>query len=132
MSKIKIHVRNNHWKEGFLPSDKEGEKHSTITNEEFERGLEEYPEIKDKIEYLVDWDEDKYLSSMKEADILLGWQFPTKNIRAITPNLIITPHISSDSQGNYIEMVLKIFFKNLKLFIENKDLINQIDRKLGY
>ena len=73
MSKIKIHVRNNHWKEGFLPSDKEGEKHSTITNEEFERGLEQYPEIKDKIEYLVDWDEDKYLSSMKEADILLGW-----------------------------------------------------------
>ena len=49
-----------------------------------------------------------------------------------TPNLIITPHISSDSQGNYIEMVLKIFFKNLKLFIENKKLINQIDKKLGY
>ena len=49
-----------------------------------------------------------------------------------TPNLIITPHISSDSQGNYIEMVLKIFFRNLKLFIENKELINQINRDLGY
>ena len=337
--KIKIHIRNNHWKEGFLPCDQEGEKHSTITKEEFEKGLNQYPEIKDKIEYLVDWDEDNYLSSMKEADILLGWQFPTKNIREIapnlkwihiisagvnhlspfdwmkdklvltnssgvhakkagefglmsilmlqnqmtkivtnqknrefvtllskpikgfkvivvgtgslggsmikhisklgaevigvnrkgnevegcskvitfdkidevlpiadflylavpeteetkglinkkrldslkhtcgivnigrdsvldyeslrtklekneiagaildvfthepipkdsnlwnTPNLIITPHISSDSQGNYIEMILKIFFKNLKLFIENKELINQIDRKLGY
>ena len=339
MKKIKIHIRNNHWKEGFLPCDPEGEKHSTITSEEFEKGLSQYPEIKDKIEYLVDWDEDHYLSSMKEADVLLGWQFPTKNIREIapnlkwihvisagvnhlspfdwmknnliltnssgvhskkagefglmsilmlqnqmtkivtnqknkefvtllskpidgfkvvvvgtgslggsmikhvsklgaevigvnrkgndvegcskvitfdkldevlpsadflylavpeteetkglinktrldslkstcgivnigrqsvldyealrvkleknelagaildvfshepipknstfwdTPNLIITPHISSDSQGNYIEMVLKIFFKNLKLFIENKELINQIDRKLGY
>jgi len=337
--KIKIHIRNNHWKEGFLPCDLEGEKHSTITKEEFEKGLNQYPEIKDKIEYLVDWDEDNYLSSMKEADILLGWQFPTKNIREIapnlkwihiisagvnhlspfdwmkdklvltnssgvhakkagefglmsilmlqnqmtkivtnqknrefvtllskpikgfkvivvgtgslggsmikhisklgaevigvnrkgnevegcskvitfdkidevlpiadflylavpeteetkglinkkrldslkhtcgivnigrdsvldyeslrtklekneiagaildvfthepipkdsnlwnTPNLIITPHISSDSQGNYIEMVLKIFFKNLKLFIEKKELTNQIDRKLGY
>ena len=49
-----------------------------------------------------------------------------------TPNLMITPHISSDSQGNYIEMVLKIFFKNLILFLENKELINQIDRRLGY
>ena len=49
-----------------------------------------------------------------------------------TPNLIITPHISSDSEGNYIEMVLKIFFKNLKLFTDNKQLINQIDRNLGY
>jgi phosphoglycerate dehydrogenase-like enzyme len=339
MKKIKIHIRNNHWKEGFLPCDPEGEKHSTITSEEFEKGLSKYPEIKDKIEYLVDWDEDRYLSSMKEADVLLGWQFPTKNISEIapnlkwihvtsagvnhlspfdwmknnliltnssgvhskkagefglmsilmlqnqmtkivtnqknkefvtllskpiegfkvvvigtgslggsmikhisklgaevigvnrkgnnvqgcskiitfdkidevlpsadflylavpeteetkglinktrldslkstcgivnigrhsvldyktlrtklekneiagaildvfshepipkdsylwdTPNLIITPHISSDSQGNYIEMVLKIFFKNLKLFLEKKELINQIDRKLGY
>ena len=49
-----------------------------------------------------------------------------------TPNLVITPHVSSDSEGNYIEMVLKIFFKNLKLFLEKKELINQIDRKLGY
>ena len=49
-----------------------------------------------------------------------------------TPNLIITPHISSDSQGNYIEMVIKIFFKNLKLFMDKQELINQIDRKLGY
>jgi len=87
MKKIKIHIRNNHWKEGFLPCDPEGEKHSTITSEEFEKGLSQYSEIKDKIEYLVDWDEDHYLSSMKEADVLLGWQFPTKNIREIAPNL---------------------------------------------
>ena len=339
MKKIRIHIRNNHWKEGCLPCDLEGEKHSTITKDEFEKGLSQYPELKDNIEYLVDWDEDNYISSMKESDVLLGWQFPTNNIREIapnlkwihvssagvnhlypfdwmkedlvltnssgvqakkagefglmsilmlqnqitkivtnqknkefvtllskpidgfkvvvvgtgslggsmikhisklgaevigvnrkgnnvegcskvitfdkidevlpvadflylavpeteetkglinkerldslkptcgivnigrqsvldyealrikleknelagaildvfshepipknspfwdTPNLMITPHISSDSQGNYIEMVLKIFFKNLKLFIENKELINQIDRKLGY
>jgi hypothetical protein len=49
MNKIKIHIRNNHWKEGFLPCDLEGEKHSTITKDEFEKGLSQYPEIKDKI-----------------------------------------------------------------------------------
>ena len=87
MDKLKIHIRNNHWKEGFLPCDQEGEKHSTITKQEFERGLDEYPEIKDKIEYLIDWDEDNYLSSMKESDILLGWQFTTKNIKEIAPKL---------------------------------------------
>ena len=85
--KIKIHIRNNHWKEGFLPCDQEGEKHSTITKEEFEKGLSKYPEIKDKIEYIVDWDEDNYVSSMKDTDILLGWQFPTKNIKKIAQNL---------------------------------------------
>jgi phosphoglycerate dehydrogenase-like enzyme len=35
----------------------------------------------------VDWDEDNYISSMKEADVLLGWQFPTNNIREIAPKL---------------------------------------------
>ena len=87
MLKIKIHIRNNHWKKGFLPCDLEGEKHSTITKEKFEKGLSRYPEIKNKIEYLIDWDEDNYFSSMKDADILLGWQFPTEHIKEIALNL---------------------------------------------
>ena len=49
-----------------------------------------------------------------------------------TPNLIITPHVSSDDNGNYVKLTLDIFIKNLKLFIENKNLLNQIDKKLGY
>ena len=39
MKKIKIHIRNNHWKEGFLPCDPEGEKHSTITQKNLKKGL---------------------------------------------------------------------------------------------
>jgi phosphoglycerate dehydrogenase-like enzyme len=49
-----------------------------------------------------------------------------------TPNLIITPHVSSDDNGDYVRLTLNIFIKNLKLFIEKKNLINQIDKKLGY
>ena len=49
-----------------------------------------------------------------------------------TPNLIITPHVSSDDHGNYVELTLNIFIKNLKLFIENKELNNQVDKNLGY
>mgnify|MGYP001340336169 FL=1 len=49
-----------------------------------------------------------------------------------TPNLIITPHVSSDDNGNYVQMTLNLFFKNLKLFIENQELTNQIDKTLGY
>jgi phosphoglycerate dehydrogenase-like enzyme len=87
MRKIKIHIRNNHWKKGFLPCDQEGEEHSTITKEEFEKGLSKYPEIIDKIDYLVDWDDENFVPSMKDADILLGWHFPTKNLKEIAPNL---------------------------------------------
>ncbi len=46
--------------------------------------------------------------------------------------MVITPHISSDSKGKYIEMVLEKFLTNLKLFIDKKDLINQVDPDLGY
>jgi len=48
------------------------------------------------------------------------------------PNLVITPHVSSDDNGNYAKLTLDIFIKNLKLFIENKELSNQVDKKLGY
>jgi phosphoglycerate dehydrogenase-like enzyme len=49
-----------------------------------------------------------------------------------TSNLIITPHVSSDDNGNYVKLTLDIFVKNLKLFFENKKLSNQVDKKLGY
>ena len=49
-----------------------------------------------------------------------------------THNLILTPHISSDDHGNYVRLTLELFVKNLKLFLEKKELSNQIDKKLGY
>ena len=49
-----------------------------------------------------------------------------------TPNLVITPHVSSDDGESYIRLTLELFVKNLELFIANKPLINQIDKKLGY
>ena len=38
MNKIKIHIRNNHWKKGSLPCDLEGEKNSSVPKGLFERG----------------------------------------------------------------------------------------------
>ena len=55
--KIKIHIRNNHWKKGSLPCDLEGEKNSSVTKDLFESKLSKYPKIKDKISYLIDWDD---------------------------------------------------------------------------
>ena len=85
--KIKIHIRNNHWKKGSLPCDLEGEKNSSVPQELFESFLNKYSGIKDKISYIVDWDDDNWKSSMKDADILLTWNFPTNNLSKIAPNL---------------------------------------------
>jgi len=49
-----------------------------------------------------------------------------------TPNLVITPHVSSDDGESYVRLTLELFVKNLKLFIKDKPLVNQIDKKLGY
>jgi phosphoglycerate dehydrogenase-like enzyme len=49
-----------------------------------------------------------------------------------TPNLVITPHVSSDDGESYVRLTLELFVKNLELFIARKSLVNQIDKKLGY
>ena len=65
----------------------EGEENFTITKEHLENTLENLPEIKDKVEIFVDWDEDNFEKSMANSDILLAWDFPTKNLKKISPNL---------------------------------------------
>ena len=87
MEKIKIHIKNNHGRPGTFPCDLEGEKNFTITREHFEKALENVPEIKDKIEFFIDWDEDNFNSSIFNSEILLTYDFPTKNLKSIAPNL---------------------------------------------
>ena len=52
----------------------------------FESKLNKYPKIKNKVSYLVDWDDDNWISSMKDADILLVG-LSTKDLSKIAPNL---------------------------------------------
>ena len=85
--KIKIHVKNNHWAPGSFPSDAEGEKNFTITKEHLDQALKNFPEIREKVEIFIDWDEDNFKKSMSNTDILLAWNFSTKNLKKIAPNL---------------------------------------------
>ena len=85
--KIKIHIKNNHWAPDSFPTDAEGEKNFTITKEHLEEALKNYPEIKEKLEIFVDWDEDNFQKSMSNSDILLAWSFPTKDLKKVAPNL---------------------------------------------
>ena len=85
--KIKIHVKNNHWAPGSFPTDVEGEKNFTITKEHLDEALKNYPEIKEKVEIFVDWDEDNFKTSILNSDILLAWSFPTSDLKKVAPNL---------------------------------------------
>ena len=81
--KIKIHVKNNHWAPGSFPTDEEGEKNFTITKDDFDKAFEKFPEVKEKIEIFIDWDEENFNSSMSNSDILIAWNFPKINLTSI-------------------------------------------------
>ena len=85
--KIKIHIKNNHGRTGTFPCDLEGEKNFTITLQHLEKALENEPEIKKKVEFFIDWDEDNFNSSMTNSEILLTYDFPTKNLKKIAPHM---------------------------------------------
>jgi phosphoglycerate dehydrogenase-like enzyme len=49
-----------------------------------------------------------------------------------TPNLIITPHCSSDDAEAYTPRTLDLVFRNMARFIEGRPLLNRVSRKLQY
>jgi len=85
--KIKIHVKNNHWAPGSFPTDAEGEENFTITKDHLDKALNNFPEIREKVEIFVDWDEDNFKTSMSNSDILLAWNFPTPDLKKVAPSL---------------------------------------------
>jgi phosphoglycerate dehydrogenase-like enzyme len=48
------------------------------------------------------------------------------------PNLIITPHCSSDDQEQYTPRTLDLVFGNMERFIEGRPLLNRVDPRLQY
>ena len=86
-NKVKIHIKNNRWKKGSFPNTAEGEKVFSINQDHLNNALIKYPQIKKNTDFFIDWDRDNFKSSMSNAQILLTWDLPTKNINNIAPNL---------------------------------------------
>lgn len=49
-----------------------------------------------------------------------------------TPNLVITPHVSSDDPETYNPRTLDIFFRNLAAWRAGERMPNEVDRSRGY
>ncbi len=49
-----------------------------------------------------------------------------------TPNLIMTPHVSSDDDDAYIPLTLDLFFDNLARHLDGRPLRNRVRPALGY
>ena len=44
----------------------------------------------------------------------------------------MTPHVSADDGESYVPMTLDLFFRNLERFVQGRELLNRVDRILGY
>ena len=86
-NKLKIHIKNNRWKTGSFPNTPEGEKVFTITKEHIKKSLINFQRLEEHIETFIDWDEDNFVSSMANSDILLTWDLPKNNLANIAKNL---------------------------------------------
>ena len=58
---IKIHIKNNRWKEDSFPNTPEGEKVFTITEEQVKKALINFPHLEGCFETFIDWDEDNFI-----------------------------------------------------------------------
>jgi hypothetical protein len=48
------------------------------------------------------------------------------------PNLLITPHSSSDDAGRYTPDTLDLLFRNVVRLLDGKPLLNRVRPELGY
>ncbi len=84
---LKIHVKNNRWAAGSFPNTPAGEEVFAITQERIDAALEAFPKLISQVKFFIDWDTDHFASSMADADVLLTWNLPTRNLGNIAPQL---------------------------------------------
>lgn len=86
-SRIKVHIKNNHASPETFPSTPEGEDVFTITRERYEAAAQRHRDVARHLDVFIDWDTDNFATSMRDAEVLLTWNFPTLNLGEVAPRL---------------------------------------------
>ena len=84
---IKVHIKNNHASPDTFPPTPEGEEVFTITRERYEACASRYLDVASRLNVVIDWDLTNFAESMETAEVLVTWDLPTQNLRAMAPNL---------------------------------------------
>lgn len=85
--KVRVHIKNNRWSVDTFPNTPEGEEVFTITQEHYDDAARRHPEAARHLDVTIDWDSDHFDESMRDAEVLLTWNFPTENLAAKAPKL---------------------------------------------
>ena len=85
--KIKVHVKNNHASPETFPSTPESEAVFTTTPERWGEAAKRHPDVAQHVDVFIDWDCDNFTRSMRDTEVLYAWDFPTRDLAKIAPNL---------------------------------------------
>jgi phosphoglycerate dehydrogenase-like enzyme len=85
--KVKVHVKNNHAGPHTFPSTPESEPVFTTTRERWDAALARHPDLAPHLDVFIDWDCENFARSMTDSEVLLCWDLPTDNLRAVAPEL---------------------------------------------
>ena len=84
---IKVHIKNNHFSADTFPNTRGGEDVFTITRQRYQHTARDYPDIARRLDVFIDWDTDHFEASMANAEVLVTWDLPVRNLAGIAPGL---------------------------------------------
>ena len=84
---MRIHVKNNHASPETFPPTPEGEAVFTITRERFDAAAARHPHVARHLDVFIDWDLERFETSMRTAEVLVTWDLPTAELARVAPNL---------------------------------------------
>ena len=74
----------------------------------------------------------RLLTLLRNADVFAPEPLPSDSPLWRTPNLVITPHSSSDDTERYTPRTLDLVMRNMERFLVGKALMNRVSPKLQY
>lgn len=84
---IRVHIKNNHASPDTFPPTPEAEAVFTITPERYAAVAERHADVAERLDVFIDWDLDNFHHSMRTAQVLVTWDFPTENLAQAAPDL---------------------------------------------
>jgi phosphoglycerate dehydrogenase-like enzyme len=85
--KLRVHIKNNRASPDTFPNTAEGERVFSITKARFDAVARKHPRVARRLDVTIDWDTDNFERDMKDADVLIAWDLPTKDLARKAPKL---------------------------------------------
>lgn len=86
-AKARVHFKSNHWAADTWPNTPEGEAAFSLTPERYAEAARRHPAVARRIEPSFGWNTEDFAAAMRDAEVLVTWDLPTRNLARSAPRL---------------------------------------------